>query len=382
MFFPGVRHRSHRVPDAVVPFALAICAIALTLLGWAIFAPSPAGLEDDLEVVPGIASLGSIAYTIPRRDFDDLVVQPADLRAAPRVIASFPNSGSTGYHAHGVASPLGERIAVVSLPAFASRAGAKLSLVEVATGAIVQVEGNFDYFTRVSWSVDGTRLAATRLNESAGERTHSVMEIDASSGIAGPIAQFKDALDVVPVGYSFDSARLFVVVVDQRGSNLYFQRAGKTQWVAELSPGRTRDWSLSPDGSRLAFIDVLAGGSKTYVGRTLTTATGSITTLPAGGDQLGASWMPGSPLPSFGGPGGTLQLTEPGGEAPYIIPDGWSPTAAYLATTVYTGAFDDDGKPHRSLELVGQAGAGSLNSRTVLSSDSGAAFLGWVRNLN
>lgn len=382
MFFPGVRRRSSRVPHAVVPFGLAICSIALTLLGWAIFAPSRAGLEFNLHPYPDIASIGSIAYTVPGEHFDDVVVRSAVEGSAPRVIATFPSSGSTGYHVHGAASPLGDRLAVVSLPSFVSRAHANLSLVDIASGEVSTIDGMFDYFTRVSWAPDGMRFAAVRLSAGTGEKTQTVVQVDLETGTTRDVASFTDALDVVPVGYSFDSARLFVVVVDQRGSNLYVERGGKLQIESELSPGRTMDWALSPDGSRLAFVDILAGGSRTYVGRTLTTATGAVTSLPATADQLGASWVPGSPLPTFGGPGGGLQLSEPANAGAYVIPGSWSPNASFLVANVFTGAVDPGGEPGRSLELVNATSREGPSVRTVLSEDADTAFLGWVRNLN
>ncbi|MEO8539565.1 MAG: hypothetical protein ABI577_07480 [bacterium] len=370
------------VPHAVVPFALASFAILVTLLAWAAFAHSQAGFNGTSPPLPDIASIGSVAYTIPGKDFDDLVVRPADASVAPQVIATFANSGSTGYHIHGAASPLGDRIAVVSLDPFATRASGRLSLVEVNDRAVVAIEGNFDYFTRIAWSPDGARVAAVRYLDSPSGKTQSVVEVDVETGMIRPVAEFADALDVVPVGYSFDSSRLFVVVVDQKGSNLYMERAGKSQLVAELSPGRTRDWSLSPDGSRLAFVDILAGGSRTFVGRTLVVATGAVTTLPAEKDQVGSSWLPGSPIPAFGGPGGAWQLSQPDAQNAYLIPGAWSPDANYLVATVYADGSERDGRAATSLELVARETAEAQSTRTVLSELSGAAFLGWVHNLN
>lgn len=377
MFFPGVRRAFH-VPHALLPAFLAIFAVFTGVTAWAVFARSDAGIEAPTHSLPDIRAIRSIAYTLPGEHFDEIVVRPADGSTAPRVIATFPSSGATGYHIHGAASPLGDRLAVISLPPFTGRGGGTLSIVSVESGEVKHVEGLFDYFSTVSWSPDGAMLAAVRFYDHNGVRTSTIVEIDVATGLVRTVAEFSDALDVVPVGYSFDSERLFIVAVDNRGSNLYVERAGKLQLEAELSPGRTRDWSLSPDGSRLAFIDVLAGGSRTFVGRTLVIATKTVTTLPASGDQLGTSWMPGSAVPAFGGPGGTWQLSNPQKEDAYVVPAAWAPDASYLVATVLTPTDSDS----RSLELVARDDAIPGGQRIALSAERGAAFLGWVHNLN
>jgi Tol biopolymer transport system component len=379
VFFPGVRRAFH-VPHAVVPTLLAMIAVLTGVTAWAIASRSNAGIEPPAHPLPDIASIRSVAYTLPGHDFDDLVVRPADDSAAPRVIATFPNSGATGYHIHGASSPLGESIAVVSLAPFTARSGASLSIVSSNGSVTRQIEGVFDYFTRIAWAPDGSRLAAVRYHEADGARMSSVVEIEPATGQVRTVAEFPDAIDVVPVGYSFDSERLYIVVVGNRGSNLHVERAGKVQLEAELSPGRTRDWALSPDGSRLAFVDILAGGSRTFVGRTLVIATKTVTTQPASADQFGASWMPGSPMPAFGGPGGSWQLTEPESEGAYLVPAAWSPDSSYLVGSVYAPAGIEP--PTRSLELVQRETATTPGRRTVLSDEAGAAFFGWVKNLD
>lgn len=379
MFFPGVRRAFH-VPESVVPVLLALLATAVGVVAWAVVTRSNVGVEAPAHPLPDIASIGSVAYTAPGADFDDLVVRRAGEASTPRVVATFPNSGATGYHIHGASSPLGDAIAVVSLPPFTGRAGATLSVVRVADGVVERIPGSVDYFTRIAWSPDGTRVAAVRYEEVDGARRSTVFEFDLVSAEVRTAAQFTDALDVAPVGFSFDSDRLYIVAVDNRGSNLFFERSGKVQLQAELSPGRTRDWMLSPDGSRLAFVDILAGGSRTYVGRTLILATKSVTTLPATSDQFGASWMPGSSMPDFGGPGGSWQLTDPGESGAYLVPAAWSPDSHYLAGSVYEPAGVNANT--RSLELVARETATSPGGRIVLSDDPAAAFLGWVHNLD
>lgn len=379
MFFPGVHRPGFRFPRASLPFGLAGFSIVMTLFAWAMFAPSHVG-SDIPYATADASSIRSIAYTLPGEQFDDLVVKPASGHAAPRVVASFPSGGPTGFHARGSASPLGDQVAVLWIPAFATRAN--LSIVDIASGEVRHVDGVFDSLSSTAWSPDGTRVAATSTVEIEGKKRTSVLEIQLPDLRALPVAEFEGAIEVVPVGYSFESTRLFIVVVDPKGSNLYAERSGKLQFLAELSPGRTRDWALSPDGSRLAYIDVLGGGSRTYVGRTVVMATGAITTLPAEKDQVGASWLPGSPLPAFGGPGGAWQLTDPSPGSAYLVPEDWSPDGAYLVATVYSLADDRSSRPVTVLEVITRETSNTPSSRERVSEAVGAAFIGWVNDLN
>ncbi len=381
MFFPGVRRRAVHLPHGLLTFGLALFAISCTLIGWALFAPG-AGNEGIHAPTIDVTTIKSIAYTIPGETSDDLVVQSAAPGRAPQVIASFPSDPLTRSHARGAAAPQGDRVAVVWLPALATSSNARLSLVNIDTRERVDVPGAFSYLGAIAWAPTGTRLALTGTVESEAGAAPSVVEVDVASQIARPVATFPGAFEVVPVGYSLDGARLYTVVVDQQGSNLYVERDGQTELAAEISPGRTAYWSLSPDGSRLAFVDILGSGSRTYVGRTLTIANGAISTLPAERNQFGATWMPGSPLPSFGGPGGAWQLTDPAAEDGYIVPDAWSPDGALLVATVYSPGDDESSRPSTAIEIITPKTTTSPSSRIRVSEASGASFLGWVKNLN
>jgi len=368
---PGVRHGIH-VPRSLIPLSLGTFAVATAVIAWAAFGPRQTGTDQAPTVGAPLAGIRSIAYSVPAEGgVDHLFVRDAVPGANPELIGVIPHF--PGFHARGSASPLGERLAVLSVT---SGVFASLFMVDVAAHETTAVTGSFDYLSALAWSPDGQRLAAVQSSAEDGNRVTRVLEVDVAAGGARMVAEFRNPFAVAPVGYSIDGERLFIVVVDETGSHLWERRDGEVRRLAELSPGRTRDWALSPGGSRLAFIDVLGGGSRTYVGRVLTIATGAISTQPAEKDQLGAAWEPGSPVPVFGGPGGALALEEPGPEGGYVVPLDWAPAGdTWVATVIVPGA-DRTIRAQEFIELQ------TRSSRERIAVEPGASFFGWVRSLD
>jgi hypothetical protein len=92
--------------------------------------------------------------------------------------------------------------------------------------------------------------------------------------------------------------------------------------------------------------------------------------------------MSGSPQPAFGGPGGSLQFTNPAPDAAYLVPEAWSPTGTHLVATVYSEGSDKAAAPSTAIELISRETATSPSVRVRISEIAGAEFLGFVRDLN
>lgn len=374
MLVPGVRPGFH-VPHLPPRFLLGTVAVTAALAVGAIVAPSHISNEAQYagaEVQP--AAVHSVAFAVARDGMDHIYVRRFDAETpqSAREIASFPVTYNN-LHVQGSAAPTGNRLAILS----ASDAGspyARMTLIPLPAGASQAVEAEFDYLSRLAWSRDGLRVTGARSARSDDSaRNHvDVIEVDVGSGSTTVAAQFDNVFTAAPVGYSLDGARLFVVVIDQSGSTLWAARHGLLQKQAMLSPGRTRDWNLSPDGSRLAFVDVLGSGQRGYAGRTLIIATGAITDSSATGNQLGPVWEPGSQIPVFGGPGGSVEFTAGASDSAYIVPASWSPDGSTLVATIYSASSDRTGSPKETVELV------SPRHRVPLAEDDSARFLGWV----
>lgn len=376
MLVPPVRGHGFFLPPAVEPLVMGAFAIAVTILAWAYFGTSSISNDNSYAALPLVnaAEIRSVAYLSPEGTNDLLYVRQMDEPAPGQLVGAFPSVFAL--HARGVASPLGDSLAVLSVSPSRSPY-ASLSLVTLPRGDTRDVKEPLDYLSPLVYTADGSRLAARRssLPDDAGRVSVAVIEIASASGNATEVASFENAFDVVPVGYSLDNSRLFVVVLDQSGSTLWAVHDGHSQRVASLAPGRTRDWALSPDGSRLAYIEVLGAGARAYAGRTLITATGGVTGTIAPANQFGAAWRPGSLAPVFGGPGGSLQLSgNPRGSA-YVVPQRWSPDGSTLVGTVYSTLADHSDATAPSIEFI------TTDSRTRLSEEPGASFVGFVRDL-
>jgi Tol biopolymer transport system component len=225
-------------------------------------------------------------------------------------------------------------------------------------------------------------VAATR-STSGTDANHGhadVIEVDAQTTKTKVIASFDNVFSVRPVGYSLDGQRLFIVAIDQTGSTLWIEQAGKLQKGSALSTGNTMDWSLSPDGSRLAYVEIQGAGigakGQRYAGKTLLIATGAISEISDTGNQRGPAWEPGSQIPVFGGPNGSVQLEAGAPEGSFVVPAGWSPDGSTLVAKIYTAASDPSDPPTESIWLI--TGEQRIALQDSLEAPDGARFLGWV----
>ena len=243
MLVPGVRH-GIRVPHGLIPILLGACAVIAAVVAWAVVAPRPTGTDIVLPGSSPSTDIRAIAYSMPGDGgLDHIYVRDATPSASPRLIASVPHA--PGLHLRGSSSPLGDQLAILSVT---SGTYASLATVELPSGQVSTIPGAFDYLSPLVWSPDGMRVVAVQTETVSGTSVAQIMEADIQDRSVRTIAEFRDAFSVAPVGFSVDGERTFIVVVDETGSNLWERRDGELTRLAELSPGRTRDWALSPGG--------------------------------------------------------------------------------------------------------------------------------------
>lgn len=358
MYVPRASQGFH-IPRPRLPF-VPLAAIGVVVVAWAALSVRPTG-HDTVLPQPIVTDVHSVAYFEHSPGADLLMVRHATGGAVARSVAAFPRYLDFG--ARGSASPAGDTVAVLSVGDRPASAAA-LTLVDPASGATRVVPGGFQYLSPLAWSNDGRRLGL--LAFSAANEPPVVVEVDTAGGGIAAVYRFDAALEAAPVGFTPDGRRVLAVVLDGGGSSLWSVTAGEAVRLATLSPGLTRDWTLSSDGSRLAFVERAGVGGRRYIGRVLTLATGTVQRAPGDGDQFGAVWQPGTSAAEFGGPGGSLQLAD-GGDG-YLVPRAWSPDGTTLVASVFEGG------EARTEVIRGSEWRMPLGSNE-------AAFIGWVRDL-
>lgn len=156
-------------------------------------------------------------------------------------------------------SPDGKRIAFAALPAEnlapTPDAPAGLWLADVARGAEARLlVAGVDLRLPPVWTPDGANLVYRRSDASG----YVLASLPVAGGAERVLARSDGAAALFAAGFSPDAARFYHVRLSQDGSLLYAvdMASGAETEVGVLSAGLTRDWHLSPDGSRLAFLEM------------------------------------------------------------------------------------------------------------------------------
>jgi len=170
------------------------------------------------------------------------------------------------------------------------------------------------------------------------------------------------------------------------GSDLFALDAGavESRFVARLADYLTRDWALSPEGSRLAYLAlVLDGGSASSRALVLDLETRQVAPAGSGpGDEFGPVWSAtgdeltvGRLTPGAAASGVTRRATSdlpplPPPRKGFDVPLAWS-SAGRLAVRAFDG--DSITNPGRStLVLIDEGG------KRLKIADGEVTFLGWI----
>jgi Tol biopolymer transport system component len=239
-----------------------------------------------------------------------------------------------------------------------------------------------DLLVKPLWSSSGEALVFRRsaLRNQADSDFRLVL-LNATTGEERELAASPQAA-LFPVAFAPDGESLLYVRLGAAGSELHAVdlNSGDQKLIALLSPDLTRDWSLSPAGDRLAFLE-MAFSTQRMSSRAmvLDLATGSV--APVSGveaDEFSPVWN-GSAL-SLGrlaGAGGVAWASEDGlaalapPERGFDVPLGWSDSGRSLVVRTFEGRSAL--APGRSsLTLVTDGGA-----RLHVASGE-VTFLGWI----
>lgn len=252
-----------------------------------------------------------------------------------------------GYNARGSVSPDGRFLAVLlATSGTPSHPIAELLLIDLRNGSVRTLVGGLPELQTPVWANDSRSIVLTRQPR---EDTVEVVRVSLD-GDERLLFRAEPVLGVYPVGFGPDGA-FYAVMLDGRGSTLLRDGAE----VQKLSSGITRDWSLSPDGRQLGFIELLPGPPLTYVGRVVSTVPGAAvaqsSALLDSRQRLGVAWNPATGLPLFGvepGPptGGASAQSVPGIDRPILF----APDGSALVVEHWDGAtFEAPGRPQMQI---------------------------------
>ncbi len=187
-------------------------------------------------------------------------------------------------------SPDGRVFAYTALPrgvvAPSPETPADLWLARFGPADPKRLAAGLDLLVRPVWTADAGALVFRRSRPQYG-----LYLIDLGSRRERALVSAPDAL--FPVAFAADGKLLFVRL-QQAGSELYAVDTATraVAFVARLSEGLTRDWSLSPGGGQFAFLALhFADGSVASSAHVLDLATRSLyDVLDDAGDELSPVW--------------------------------------------------------------------------------------------
>ena len=235
--------------------------------------------------------------------------------------------------------------------------------------------GGVDLLVPPVWSADGATVVFRR-----SRPEFQIAGIDLASGAERTLVASAGAA-LFPVAFAPDG-RLLYVALDGNGSRLFAAADGRSELIAPLADALTRDWSLSPAGDRLAYLELTFTATElSSRARILDLATGRIgAAAGAAGDEFNPVWRddgslavgrlaPGEAGVAVSAADGSLKTIETPGIG-FEVPLAWSGDG-YLALRRFQGSSAVD--PGRSDVLLLDA----AGNRTALAAGE-LTVLGWL----
>ncbi len=154
-----------------------------------------------------------------------------------------------GWDIEATVNPTRPAVAVLAIPPGGWDPASHASLLVISEDGVRHLAINLELRGGLLWSDDGRQLVA--------QRSGMVLVMDASSGAL--VAEWKPTgtHSAHPIAMTRDT--LWVATLQSSGTSLAEVQLTESGPVTvervKLSDGVTRDWTLSPDGSRLAFTE-------------------------------------------------------------------------------------------------------------------------------
>jgi len=334
-----------------------------------------------------------LIYSEFGRNSDTIWAAPADDPDHRTRLATIDHAYEYGVVAS--LSPDGERIAHTVLPvngAAAIDAPAEVWAMDRDGRNRERLAVDADLPVAPVWSPDGSAVVFRRSDNRDSGGRFQLVSVTTSSR---ETTLLDTANGVLPIGFASDGA-LYFVSLSPTGTDLGVVDVpgAVASDVAHLSDDFARDWHLSPDGSRLAYLAPRQNANNVSFGTVvLDLNAGAVAGLKATGlsnsqsDDFNPIWRPdgnvtigrltrnsdeGAPvlqMASNGGPAASPLAAPPRG---FDVPLVWSSDGGYLAVRHFEGSSTTN--PGRSwVNIVGVDGG-----RFTVSPNSDVEVLGWV----
>jgi Tol biopolymer transport system component len=276
--------------------------------------------------------------------------------------------------------------AATVLPRSASRSdSAELWSLDVGTTKAKKLADNVDLLTDPVWTPAGDAVAVRR---PAGVETSDLVLVDLA-GTESTLTQ--DIAAPYPIAFAPDGQSLFVATLSADGTTLVEvpRDGGPAASLTKLSDGFSRDWSVSPDGTQVAYLTQTSGTSLSFAAEVYDVSGSAKQGAVAGltGSQFNPVWRPDGGLTvgsapateaagtmvhvAAAGTGGTAGLlVSP--DSGFDVPLSWSTDGMYLVVRNFEGASASDPGPSHVV-IISNTG-----QRLQLSAQSDVLVIGWL----
>lgn len=269
-----------------------------------------------------------------------VLIDPEDPNGQRDALAEIEHA--TGWDIAAAVAPSGSAAAVLALAPTLTEPRIQSALYIVAGRRVRPLAENLDIFGGLAWSPDGNWLAVRR-DEGM---SHTILVLNVDNG--EPAAAYSVASQLAAHVVGFRDDQLLLAVHDSNGwqlRQLEIDRKRRTLTRTSeilLAPQTTREWTLSPDGSDIAFtvqngyelwveLRSLDGAAVPPIVASHDWQTDDFAPVEAVDrrirDAAGPAWRP----------DGRLAVGRWSGRAGFTLPIAWSPDGGWLAVRALDG---------------------------------------------